>query len=87
MINFELDACEDAFKIFTSFNEDTGEKYFFVPKAQQKEMSEKNTILQKIDSKAILKKTEKGVVVELKNSETSNDNQAFTVSSVLSFFF
>ena len=67
---FQLSAFEAALKVFQSFNEETGEKYFFLPTLQEKELIKKNSVLQKLGSTCELKKTDKGIVVESKDSTT-----------------
>ncbi len=63
-VKIALSFFEDALRIFQWFNEENGQKYWFIPNIQEKELTEKNNILQKIGSKCVLKKTEKGILVD-----------------------
>lgn len=63
-VNFSKDHFEDALRIFQWFNEETGEKYGFIPNIQEKDLIEKNNSLQKLGSKCTLRKTEKWVFVD-----------------------
>lgn len=76
-IEFSLSSFEDALKIFQGFDEESGKKYFFLPALWEKELSVKNIILWKLWSACILKKTDKGIVVE--------SSQIATLESPLSF--
>ncbi|MCX6824534.1 MAG: hypothetical protein NT085_05435 [candidate division SR1 bacterium] len=55
---------KQAFGLFDSFDEISGQTYFFIPNMSEKEMGEKNQILEKLHIKYRLKKTDKGIITD-----------------------
>ena len=58
------DAIGQVFWLFSSFNETSGKTYFFVPNVNDKEIVEKNQILEKLNIEYRLQKTETGVITD-----------------------
>jgi len=82
-VDFAHSFFEDALRIFQWFNEETGEKYYFTPNIQERELAEKNNILKKIGSKCALKKTEKGILVDDLNPVIVSAGDLDKISSLL----
>jgi len=72
---------EDVLMTFKWFNEETGEKYYFIPGLWEKDIQEKNAILKKF-SACEIKKTPRGVMVELQHA--TQDTQQ---GDILSYLF
>lgn len=64
---FQQAIFEDALRLFKWFDEETGEKYYFIPGLGEKDIQEKNTILQSF-SACEIKKTTKGAMVEFQHA-------------------
>lgn len=84
--NFNLSAFEDALRTFQWFDEITGQKYFFIPNLWEKDIQAKNEILKKL-SKCELKKTEKGVMVELQHETQEMTKNTEQTDTILSYLF
>lgn len=63
-MQIDTDAIGQAFWIFDSFNETTGQTYFFIPNMSGKEVAEKNQILKNLHSEYRLQKTDKWVITK-----------------------
>lgn len=81
----DLASFEDALRIFQGFDEESGEKYFFLPGFSEKELAVKNEILKKLGSKVVLKKTEKGVITSPLTPLQFLERGTFELGAVLSF--
>ncbi len=57
-------AFQKAFGLFKSFDEISGETYFFIPNMKEKEMQTKNEMLEKLKIKYRLKKTDKWIITD-----------------------
>ena len=57
-VNMDIDSVKQAFGLFDAFDETTGQTYFFVPMMHEKEIAEKNQILEKLNLQCTLKKTD-----------------------------
>ncbi|MCK9467480.1 MAG: hypothetical protein M0P94_04100 [Candidatus Absconditabacterales bacterium] len=68
-VDLILESVENALKLFSGFDENTGEKYHFLAKYSENKMKDLNIKLQKLGSKIIVNKTEKGFCIKNKNEE------------------
>lgn len=83
--NMELDveSMESALKLFDGFDENTGEKYYFLYKFGENKMNELQEKLVKLWSKIQLEKTEKGICLPLINEELVYNPISFLFGLVL----
>ena len=85
-ISFQEAIFEDALKLFNGFDEETGQKYYFIPGLWEKDMQEKNKILKPF-SDCEIKKTSKGAMVELQHAKEDRKNGKPEIEDMLSYIF
>ena len=76
-IDLVLESVENALKLFNGFDEDTGEKYYFLQKFNEDKLNELNLKLKKLWSNIIVNKTKKGFCIENKDEELTYDPISF----------
>ena len=84
--NFQQEIFEDALRLFKWFDEETGEKYYFIPGLWEKDMQEKNTILKNF-SACEIKKTTKGAMVELQHAKEEKTDEKIQNDDIFSYLF
>ncbi|MEI8092515.1 MAG: hypothetical protein WCG98_10595 [bacterium] len=57
-IHLDPDALQQAFGLFSSFDETTGKTYCFIPNVSDKDLQDKNQMFEKLDIKNRLTKTD-----------------------------
>lgn len=82
-MELDLDSMESALKIFDWFDENTGEKYYFLYKYGENKMNELQEKLRKLGSKVELKKTEKWICLSRTNEELVYNPISFLFGLVL----
>ncbi|MCX6822673.1 MAG: hypothetical protein NTX91_01575 [candidate division SR1 bacterium] len=85
-IIFQQEIFEDALRLFNGFDEETGQRYFFIPGLGEKDMQEKNDLLKHF-SKCEIKKTSKGAMVELQHAKEDRTNEKPQIEDILSYLF
>ena len=85
-VKFQQAIFEDALRLFKWFDEDTGEKYYFIPGLGEKDMQIKNTILKKLCACEI-KKTARGAMVELQQATGTKTDKKQQTEDTLSYVF
>jgi len=83
---FKKEIFEDALKLFKWFDEETGEKYYFIPNIWEKDIQEKNQII-KVFSDYEIKKTAKWAMVELQHAKENIANEVQNTENMLSYLF
>lgn len=73
----------DAMKLFQSFDEDTGKKYYFIPGLGETQQQEKNKILKRLWTKYNIIKTSKGMMIE--GIEDINERES--IENTLAYIF
>ena len=63
-INLDETSMKQAFWLFDSFDEISGQTYFFIPNMSEREMWEKNQILEKLPIEYRLRKTDKWIITD-----------------------
>ena len=84
--DFQQQIFEDALRLFKWFDEETGEKYYFIPGLGEKDIQEKNKMLKSF-GKCEIKKTAKGAMVELKDANEDTTNGKPQTQDILSYIF
>ncbi|MFZ2151310.1 MAG: hypothetical protein WAZ12_01540 [Candidatus Absconditicoccaceae bacterium] len=90
--NLDLDGFLAAVVLFSGFDENTGNKYFFIPRMKEVELEPLNIKLEKLGIDIKLEKNEKGIVVKSgldmykKSTAAIFDNDA-NIGNILSFLF
>lgn len=77
---------EDALRLFKWFDEETGEKYYFIPSLWEKDIQGKNNILKPF-SDCEIKKTTRGAVVELQHTKEDQTNNTIQAQDIFSYMF
>lgn len=85
-INFQQGIYEDALRLFNGFDEETGQRYYFIPSLWEKDMQEKNNILKHF-SACEIKKTAKGAMVELQHTKEDRTQEKPQNEDMLSYLF
>ncbi len=82
-MELDLESMESALKIFDWFDENTGEKYYFLYKYGENKMNELQEKISKLGSKIELKKTEKWICLPLVDEELVYNPISFLFGLVL----
>ncbi len=85
-IELQQSIFEDALRLFKWFDEETGEKYYFIPSVWEKDMQEKNNILKHFGACEI-KKTTRGAMVKLQHTKEDQTNNAIKPQDIFSYIF
>lgn len=80
---FDERKIHDAMRFFQWFDEDTGKKYYFIPKLGESQQQDKNNILKKLWATYTIEKTAKGMVVEW----TEETNKRESIENTLAYIF
>lgn len=83
--HFDLKSFWTALALFSGFDEETGEKYYFFPKIPQNKLEEINTHFNKLGFTEQIKYTEKGAVIPFQ--EAPNEYQPLTFLFVLTLIY
>lgn len=82
-MELDVESMESALKLFDGFDENTGEKYYFLYKFGENKMNELQEKLIKLWSEIQLKKTEKGICLPFVNKELVYNPISFLFGLVL----
>ena len=85
-MKLDLESMESALKIFDWFDENTGEKYYFLYKYGENKMNELQEKLSKLGSKIELKKTEKWICLPRTDEELIYNPISFLFGLVLIYW-
>ena len=82
-MKLDLQSMESVLKLFAWFDEDTGQKYYFLYKFGENKMNELNSKLQKLWSKMVWQKTEKWITTPYIDDEPVYNPISFLFGLVL----
>jgi len=85
-MKLDLESMESALKLFDWFDENTGEKYYFLYKYGENKMNELQENLMKLGSKIVLRKTEKWICLHRTDEELVYNPISFLFGLVLVYW-